>query len=173
MKFKGIFFLHIKFHVFLMEKFTSLIYFSVFCLHFRISQGSQDDNVLASFIFCNEQYLTVFILPLLHVCYLWPLPSFFLWQILIIVWMTILNNIERERVTTGTLPPPMSGELESTDTWFSRMGEGEERRQCKHFYRKQIHSGGLMQGTLLQLMDRSHAAYKRHALNIKAWKNWK
>lgn len=42
--------------------------------------------------------------------------------------MTILNNIERERVTTETLPPPMSGELESTDTWFSRMGEGEERR---------------------------------------------
>lgn len=42
----------------LMEKYTSLIYFSVFCLHFRIPLDSEDDNVPASFIF-----LTFFTLP--------------------------------------------------------------------------------------------------------------
>lgn len=42
--------------------------------------------------------------------------------------MIILNNIERERVTIETLFFFMLGELESIDIWFSRMGEGEERR---------------------------------------------
>lgn len=133
-----------------MEKFTPLICFLVFCLHFRIPVESQDDNVLASCKFCNGHSLTVllsFSFSPLNVMFV-PFPPASFKQMLMIIWMAVLNNIERERVINETLPPLMSVKLELPGNLIPGSvpwGRREAMKQCKQVYRKQVHFRGLMQ----------------------------
>lgn len=72
--------------------------------------------------------------------------------------MEILNNFGKRRVINKMLHPIISVKMELLDTQFSH-GAGAERRQCKHFYRKQVHFGARMQcgfGTFHELNKTGH-----------------